>query len=193
VQEVKTPRGPRAPSERLLARLGVLRCDTCSSLMGATYGYKQRGGPKYAKYVCGMRTECQAPAMISATIIEAAVWSKTIALLETLHGSASPLSHVAAVEAELAQQQVLLDAIIIAFDGLDIQSARQRLLDQQAVVRRLEERVAIVRAAAGPARTIDASDPRALLDERRALIRVALREVRVRPGRGPERVQFFEQ
>jgi DNA invertase Pin-like site-specific DNA recombinase len=193
VQEVKTPRGPRAPSERLLARLGVLRCDTCGSLMGATYGYKQRGGPKYPKYVCGMRTECPAPAMISATIIETAVWNRTVALLEPLRGSASPSSHVAAAEAELAQQQTLLDAKIIAFDGLDVQSARQSLFDQQAVVRRLEERVALLRAAAGPARTVDAAEPRALLDERRALIRAALREVRVSAGRGLDRVQFFEQ
>jgi DNA invertase Pin-like site-specific DNA recombinase len=195
VQDVKLPRGPRAPSERLLARLRVLRCDKCSSLMGATYGYKQRGGPKYAKYVCGMRTECDAPAMISAAMIEAAVKARTKDLLEDISGSASPASNVAVAEAELTQQQALLDAAVAAFDGLDVQSARQRLLDLQDAVRLSADRVARLRAAAGPTRTFPAAGDwdRLTVDEWRGFVRVALREVRVRAGRGPDRVQFFEQ
>ena len=47
LQRVSVPRGRRAKSERLLARLGVLRCGTCDARMsvGTSQG-------RYALYRC---------------------------------------------------------------------------------------------------------------------------------------------
>ena len=77
VQAMKTPSGRVAPSERLLARLGVLRCACCGSKMSAggqwaTYvtasGETRR--TRYAFYKCGMFAECAAPSSISAENVE---------------------------------------------------------------------------------------------------------------------------
>lgn len=193
-QLTRLPRGKTSPSDRLLARLGVLKCGTCGSLMAATYGYKQRGGPKYWKYFCGMKTECARPAMISATVIEGLVVDKIRALIGDESGSASMEAKVAEAEAELARRQDALDAAITAFSGLNAALANQRLLLLEEGVREALRHVTTLRAGLLPARTVSLADwDRMVISERRALIRATLSGVVVDAGRGTDRVRFLER
>jgi DNA invertase Pin-like site-specific DNA recombinase len=188
----RLPRGPRVPSERLLARLGVLRCATCDAAMGVTYGYKQRGGRRYWKYHCGNK-ECAARAMISATLIEDAVTERVKAELAEETESASLDANVAEAEADLAQAQALLDAAIMAFAGINAAAANQRLQDLQADVTAATDRLAELRAASAPARIVNALGSWGDLtaDERRDLIRAVVERVIVRPGRSGPRFEIF--
>ena len=193
-QLTRLPRGPRSPSERLLARLGILRCATCKAAMVATYGYKQRGGPRYWKYHCGNR-DCTARAMISAAVIETAVVERVRARLAQETESAAIDLDVAEAEEDLAQSQSLLAAAVTAFDGLNVLAARTRLLELQQAVSKADERLAMLRAASAPARVINASgDWDALLvDEQRDLIRVLVTPIEVRPGRASPRFEIRVQ
>jgi DNA invertase Pin-like site-specific DNA recombinase len=200
VQDVKVPHGKRVPSERLLARAGVLRCATCGSAMGATWGYKQRGGKRYWKYVCGMRTECSAPAMISATVVEEAVAADVRRRLANESESASLESNLAEAEVGLARAQTLLDAAVAAFDGIDVQSVHERLKRLQADVQAADDRVQQLRAATVPTEVVNASadwdavdsdgEPLLSIDGRRALIRALIERVEVLPGRSRERISI---
>src|SRR5215471_10177727 len=195
VQDVRLPRGPHGSSERLLARLGVLRCGTCGSAMGATYGYHQRGGKQYPKYRCGMAPECSAPAMISATLVEDAVVTRVKQHLIEQTASASADLDLTDAEAELELRQARLDAAIEAFDGIEAPRARARLLDLQGAVQQAEARVERLRAATTPTLSLNvAADwDRLSIDGRRQLIRACVERVDVTPGRGTERlgIQLF--
>ena len=193
-QVTRLARGPRSPSERLLARLGVLRCATCGSVMGATYGYKQRGGKKYWKYHCGSK-ECPARAMISAISIEVAVVASVKQRLADESESASVDTKVAEAEAVLLQTQAELDAAVEAFAGINIQKTRERLLALQEAVTLADQRLAELRAASVPARTVNAAgDWDALsIDERRDLIRAVVARVVVRAGHASPRFEIFLQ
>src|SRR5215471_1751489 len=155
VQDVRLPRGPHGSSERLLARLGVLRCGTCGSAMGATYGYHHRGGKQYPKYRCGMAPECTAPAMISATLVEDAVVARVKQYLVAQSAAASADLDVAEAEAELELRSKRLDDAIDAFDGIEAPRARARLLDLQGAVQQAEARLERLRAATTPTLTLN--------------------------------------
>ncbi|HYW87944.1 MAG TPA: recombinase family protein [Chloroflexota bacterium] len=193
VQSVRIPRGPHGDSERLLARLGVLRCGSCGALMGATYGYHQRGGKHYPKYRCGMAPECTAPAMISASLVEDAVVARVKQLLEDQSESASADMDVAEAEAEVELRQSRLDAAIDAFEGIDAAKARARLLDLQGALQQAEARLDRLRATA--TRTSVSLNAASDWDDlsiqgRRDLIRASIERVDVRPGRGLERISI---
>ena len=84
LQRVSVPRGRRAKSERLLARLGVLRCGSCGSRMvvGTSQG-------KYGLYRCPPVGDCQQRVTISADVAERAVVGAVRELLEGIEGRAS--------------------------------------------------------------------------------------------------------
>ena len=185
VQNTKVSPGKRVPSERLLARLGILRCATCNSAMGVTFGYKQRGGPRYWKYVCGLRTECSAPAVISASMIETVVADAVKRLLADESESASVEHNVADAERILEHAQAMLDAAIVAFTGIDAATVNARLTELQGDVQAADERLRQLRAAVAPALHVNAAADWDTLsvDGQRALIRAVLERVAVRPGR----------
>jgi DNA invertase Pin-like site-specific DNA recombinase len=185
LQRVSVPRGRRAKSERLLARLGVLRCGTCGARMsvGSSQG-------QYALYRCPPVGDCPQRVTISAEVAEAAVVAAVKELLSGLEGRAS-LDLDGAAD-DLSQAQDALDAAIRAFAGLeDEAAAKGRLQELRAARDEARDRHDDLLAASGPSLTVSAGDWADLtLDEQRALIRAVVAEAVISPGRGSDRIRI---
>jgi site-specific DNA recombinase len=185
LQRVSVPRGRRAKSERLLARLGVLRCGTCDSRMvvGTSQG-------QYGLYRCPPVGDCPQRVTISADVAERAVAAAVQKLLAGIEGRASVEGGANDAAAELERRQEALAAAIRAFAGLeDEAAARERLQELRAARDEARERHDQLIAASAPAITVSAGDWDALtLDERRALIVAVVDRAVVRPRRGPDRI-----
>jgi DNA invertase Pin-like site-specific DNA recombinase len=185
LQRVSVPRGRRAKSERLLARLGVLRCGTCGSRMvvGTSQG-------QYALYRCPPVGDCPQRVTISAEVAERAVVESVQDLLAGIEGRASVEGGAKDAAAELERRQEALDAAIRAFVGLgDEPAARERLQELRSKRDEARERHEQLVAASAPAITVSAGDWDSLtLDERRALIAAVVDRAVVRPGRSSDRI-----
>jgi DNA invertase Pin-like site-specific DNA recombinase len=198
VQKVSVPRGRRSVSKLLLARLGVLRCGSCGCRLTVAYFKKNAGQDTHWVYRCSspaMHRPCVHPVTIKADLIEPLVVDETKRLLSGASGSASVSTDVTEAEADNDRAHAMLNAATEAFDGLNAASTREKLQALQQTLDETSERLERLRAAAAPSKTITVSGDWAMLthDEQRALIRAVLREVRVLPGRGAERVQLFPQ
>jgi len=196
VQRTKTPRGRRPKSERLLARLGVLRCASCDARM--VVGTQTQNGRSYGFYRCAsVREDCERRVTVGADMVETLVVHAVREVLADAVGRASAeLTASRAVE-DLERAQADLDAAFRAFAGFeDEQAARERLTALRTERDAAQERVDRL-GGAGAAVTVNAATdwPRLTLDERRALIRATVDRVVVGPGRGLERVtvQLFGQ
>jgi site-specific DNA recombinase len=185
LQRVSVPRGRRAKSERLLARLGVLRCATCDSRMvvGTSQG-------QYSFYRCPPVGDCPQRVTISAEVAERAVVEAVRELLAGIEGRASVEGGVSEAADELTRRQEALDAAIRTFAGLeDEPGARERLLELRAARDQAREHHDDLAAASAPAVTVSAGDWDLLtLAERRALIRALIATASVSPGRGSDRI-----
>ena len=184
-QRVKIPRGRRAKSERLLARLGVIRCATCGARMvvGTSQG-------TYGMYRCPPVGDCARRVTISADIIENVVSDAVIELLAGMKGTASVETGAEEAARELERCENELAAAVRAFTGLeDVDAARERLLELREARDRARDRRDELEAATAPALTVTTGDWDLLtLDERRALIRAVIDRVEVAPGRSPDRI-----
>jgi DNA invertase Pin-like site-specific DNA recombinase len=189
VQRMRSPRGRRPKSERLLARLGVLRCGTCGSRM--VTGTTVQNGKTYGFYRCPPVGDCPRRVTISADVAERVVVDRVRELLEGVSGTATIADGTTEAERELASREQELEAAVLAFSGLeDVDAARERLTAMRDERDRARDRVDELRAAAVPAVTICASGDWDLLtlEEQRALIRAVVQRADVAPGRGPDRV-----
>lgn len=186
VQKARSPRGRRAKSERLLARLGVLRCASC----GARMVVGTANHSNYFLYRCPPNADCKQRVTISAELAESTVVEAVKELLEGISGSASIAGGADDAERELAQAERELDAAVEAFTGLeDVQAARERLLGLREQRDQARSRLAELQAAAGPAVTVSAGDWDLLtVNEQRALIVAVVDRAVVSPGRGPGRI-----
>lgn len=190
VSRLKAPRGRRPSSDRLLARLGVLRCASCGSRMVVASATGSRG-QRVPVYRCPPGNGCTSKQSITARIVEERVVSGVARLLADVEGRASIAAHADEAERELDKAELELDAAVRAFSGLeDVDAARGRLLELRQVRDAARDRVAELRAAERPALTIHADRDWELLtrDERRALVRATVDRVEVGPGRGADRV-----
>jgi DNA invertase Pin-like site-specific DNA recombinase len=187
LQRVSVPRGRRSKSERLLARLGVLRCGTCNSRMvvGTSQG-------RYHLYRCPPVSDCPQRVTISSEVAERAVVEAVQELLAGIEGRASVEGGVEEAANELARCQDALDAVIRTLAGLeDEAAARERLQQLRAARDQARERHDGLLAASAPAVTVSVGDWNLLnLDERRALIRAVVDRAVVSPGRGPDRISI---
>lgn len=188
VQRMKTPRGRRAKSERLLARLGVLRCVTCGSRL--VVGTQTQDGRNYAFYRCATpRVDCAKRVTIGADMVEELVTDSVRDVLADAEGRASAeVSEGRAID-DLEHAQANLDAAFRAFAGFEgEQAARDRIAELRTARDEAQARVDHLRGA-GTAVTVNASADWSLLtiDERRALIRATIARVVVAPGRGVQR------
>jgi site-specific DNA recombinase len=113
-QAVSVPRGRRAKSERLLARLGVLRCGTCGARM--VVGTANHG--RYALYRCPPTGDCPQRMTVSAELVEGLVTDAVRAALEGMVGRASADTDAQAAETALERAQADMDAAIRAFAGV---------------------------------------------------------------------------
>jgi len=188
VQRVKTRRGPRPKSQRLLARLGVLRCGSCGSRM--VVGTQTQNGRSYGFYRCAsVREDCTQRLTIGAEIVEELVVGTVRDVLTDAEGRASAEASASHAAEALERAQADLDAAFRAFAGFeDEDGARDRLTALRTARDAAQEHVDRL---GGPraAVTVNAARdwPRLTLDERRALIRATVDRVVVEPGRGVER------
>jgi site-specific DNA recombinase len=190
VQRQIVSRGRRPKSERLLARLGVLRCGTCGARMVTGTTVQGRRRKPYAFYRCNPTSDCPRRVTVSADVAEATVVEAVKQILSGMRGTASADSGLQVARAEVEHTEHELDAAVRAFSRLDnVDAARERLealRDARDVARdRLDE----LQAAVLPAVTLTAADWDLLaLDEQRDLIRAVVDRAVVAPGRGNDRI-----
>src|SRR5262249_38053377 len=85
-QRMFVPRGPQPDSERLLARLGVLRCGSCGARLGTMKLSRQKNYPIYR---CPSQSDCDHHVTISAEIAERVVVDAVRTHLADAEGRAS--------------------------------------------------------------------------------------------------------
>ena len=188
VQRMTVPRGRKAKSERLLARLGVLRCESCGARM--VVGSSNHG--RYWIYRCPPTGDCERRVTISAEAVETIVIDRVRAALADAEGRASVEDNAREAEAQLERAQANLNATISAFTSTGVKgetAAVERLAELSAVRDQAQERVDHLGGQRSVV-TINAAEDwdRLSLDARRALVRATVAEVRVAPGRGADRV-----
>jgi site-specific DNA recombinase len=188
VQRMRSPRGRRAKSERLLARLGVLRCGTCGARL--VVGSSVSRGNRYYFYRCNPTSDCPQRVTISAGVAERTVVEAVKNLLEGIAGHASLDDGIVEAELEFGTAEKELDAAVRAFSGLDdVEAARERLTELRVRRDAARERLVELAAASAPAITVSAGDwDRLTLEEQRALISATILRANVRPGRGGDRI-----
>ena len=189
VQRMRSPRGRRAKSERLLARLGVLRCGTCDGRM--VIGSTDQKGKRHWFYRCSPVGDCPRRVTVSANLAEEVVVEAVQELLEGIRGTATVSEGAEHAERDLERVEQELDAAVRAFTGLeDVDSARERLVALREARDVARDRLGELQAAAAPAVAVTATgDWNVLtLDEQRALIRAVVDRAVVGPGRGRERI-----
>jgi site-specific DNA recombinase len=187
VQRVRVTRGTRPKSDRLLARLGVLRCASCSARM--VVGTAGRTG-KYPMYRCPPTGDCRRRVSISARIIEGLVVERVRALLADQEGRASAEARGREAVVAVERAQADLDAAIRAFAGVEGETAARERLAELRAIRDAAEAELEHLGGLPSAITINAAEDwdRLSLDAQRRLIRATLERVEVGPGRGTERV-----
>jgi DNA invertase Pin-like site-specific DNA recombinase len=180
--------GRRAHSERLLARLGILRCAACDGRMSVSSG-PQRSKPFYR---C-TSFDCKSRPTISAVIVEGVVVEHVRRLLRGLTGTASSDNVVAAAKRELDHADRVYAT---AVDVLDVMAIEPAVMEKLRKLRgaRDDARAAYLSAADSDEATrvaISAGDWDELtLDERRDLVRAVIESVLVvKGGRGAERIE----
>lgn len=191
VQRMSVPRGRRASSDRLLARLGVLRCGTCGSRMVVgTSNPGGKGGKGYPFYRCPPVGDCPRRVTIGADKAEAVVIEAVQAALEGVEGAASIGEGVEQAARELDQAQAALDAAIRAFEVvMDEPTARERLAQLREARDVAQEHLDRLTVAHAPAVTVTAGDwDKLTIEERRALITAVVASATVAPGSGDDRV-----
>jgi len=196
VQRLIVPRGRRAKSERLLARLGVLRCGTCGGKMSVGSRNKpikttgEHG--HYPMYRCSPTSACPQRVAISAEKVEEFVHKRMREQLADKKGTADAARAAREAQQELAAAESDREGYAQVFGGRgDLDSAKDRL-------RELDEAVAAAQARVdqlgdGATMTMTLSGGRlwdeGTLDEKRALIRARITEITVAPGRGDKRIK----
>lgn len=185
VQKVKIPRGRKPRSDRLLARLGVLRCGSCDARMVVgTTGYG-----RYGIYRCPPTGDCQRRVTVSAQKVEEVVIEAVTTALADVEGRASVEAHAREAEVALERAQANLDAAIRAFDGVgDEPATRERLAELRETRDARQEDVDQLGGAGATVSLTGEDWPRLTLAEQRDLIRATIRRVSIAPGRGADRI-----
>jgi DNA invertase Pin-like site-specific DNA recombinase len=187
-QRTKVPRGRYAKSDRLLARLGVLRHEVCGSRMVA--GSQVRNGRSYPYYRCPPSNECTDRVTITAEIVEEIVAKATREALADEEGRASAEDDAQRSAARHEKAQADLDAAFRAFAGMEDEAGAverlRELREARDVARAEDERLSGVRSALVV--TMEDWD-RLSLAARRKLIKATVETVTISNiGRGAERV-----
>jgi hypothetical protein len=192
VQRMIVSRGRRSSSERLLARLGVLRCGWCGARLSAMTLPKQidpeTGKPGYPIYRCPSTSDCPRHVTVSATIAEDVVVDAVKARIRGLEGRASAAENAREAHEELERAQAEYDALIETLDPLEpaarrrLEAARSKRDDAQ---RRVDELSPVAESlSVDVVERWDELSPA----ERRDVIRATGIRAVVGPGRGASRI-----
>lgn len=188
VQRMVVPRGRQPKSDRLLARLGVLRCGSCGARLCAMRLPRQGNYPVYR---CPSSSDCACHVTISAEIAEQVITDAVHAALRDVEGRASVQASIRDAELALARADEALGAAVEAFTGFeDVADTRRRLTELRA--QRDEAQALLDQLGdAGATLSINAADDwdRLTFEERRDLIRATIKVASVAPvgrrGRRP--------
>lgn len=184
----KPGRPPLGPP-RLLARLGILKCQcgAAMSLGSQVQHLALKGRTTYYFYRCTSNPPCPSRQSIQAHIAEDAVWDRVRTALLDLQGRASMAESAQEAVSRLETAQATLDATlrVLTLTGAENESAaveriaqlRQARDDAQAEVDQIGPDLAVI------ANVDDAS-----FDERRDYISAAVESAVVGPGRGAGRI-----
>jgi site-specific DNA recombinase len=188
-QKAKPSRGRKAKSDRLLARLGVLRCGSCGGRLSASTGHRGT----YPIYRCGAHAgdACADRVTVGAEIVEGVVSEAVRRALADIAGRASVETSVADAERELERAEAALDdAIDLLSDLGDRPKARAKLDELTRARDAAEDRVHELGASRNVVMvSADRDWDRLTLDERRALIVATVERATVAPGgRGADHV-----
>jgi hypothetical protein len=184
LQKVRVTRGRRSKSERLLARLRIMRCGTCGGLL-------QVGTSRtsFATYKCGNR-DCERHVSISAAVAEQEISQFVRLHLKGLRGKSSKRASLRTAENELERASERLDLLIVMLDGFDdVAKTREKLAaardDRDAKAERLRQ----LRRSFGHV-TLDAFRDWSEISfaGRRDLISAVVESATVAPGRGESRI-----
>lgn len=189
VQRVKVSRGRKPKSDRLLARLGVLRCGTCNSRMVVGTADGKQRKRQYAFYRCPPTGDCPRRVTIGAEIVESAVTEAVKRATANVEGRASVAAHARRVERERARSQADLDAAFRAFTGHEEEPAARERIGELVADRDYWQEQEDRLGGPGAVLTLTGADwDRLLLEGKRSLIRATVERVTVVPGRGPGRI-----
>jgi site-specific DNA recombinase len=181
-------RGTRPPSQRLLARQGVLRCGSCGARM--VVGSQRQGKTAYILYRCPPTGDCPRRMTIGADIAEGVIAERVRTALADIEGRASVEAHVREAEQDLENAQDALGAAVRAFTGFEDVSETQKRLSELRQAR--DEAQARVDQLGGERAAVSVSADRdwerLSVDEQRALIRATVERATVSPGRGADRI-----
>jgi site-specific DNA recombinase len=186
VQRTKVSRGRKPKSDRLLARLGVLRCGTCDARMVIATG----GHGNYWVYRCPPNGDCPRHMAISADIAEKVVVDAMWDALGDIEGRAAAEDRGRAARVALDKAQGDLNAAIEAFAGMETEPAAIKRLAELKAIRdtRLEE-VDHLGHNLVPALTMRREDwPEMTPDGQRLLIKTVIDKAIVGPGKGASRI-----
>lgn len=179
-------RGPKAKSNRLLARQGVLRCGTCGGRM--VVGTQTQNGRKYGFYRCSPLGDCERRAAIGAEIVEAVVVEHVRAALADVEGQASAEQNARDAERDLARAQEKLDGAILSLADLMAEPAAVETLTALREARDAAQK-RVDRIGGGPTLTVSTDDWDSLsLDARRRLVKLVVETATVAPGKGADRI-----
>jgi site-specific DNA recombinase len=195
VQRTRVLAGRHSKSERLLARLGILRCGTCDSRMVTTIVIGARsagggGGKSYPIYRC-QNPDCARRVTISAPMIESIVVGRVQAEFADVEGRASVAVNARDAEVALEVAQRELDVAIRVLDVVGDESSAVARLAQLREARDAARGEVDRLGGLEAAHAVNVADDwdRLTLAERRAAIRVTVARVTIGPGRGIGRVR----
>lgn len=188
----QAPQGRRAKSERLLARLGVLTCASCTARMSVHS--TSRAGKTHHYYRCGNRL-CAQPAIIAAATAEDALRDQAIEWSADDEGRASATRELEAARLDrddTAQQ--LADAIsTLSATGLMNEPASRTSLAKLATARdAAKTKHERLTRLVTPDMTVRTRRDWNLLtlSEQREVITAVIAVASVLPGRGSDRLQI---
>jgi DNA invertase Pin-like site-specific DNA recombinase len=180
-QNLVTKRGARPKSDRLLARLGVLRCHECGGSMnvhgsaGSTQVYRCHRG-------CGVA--------ISVQLAEDTVAHAARCALKGFRGGAG--GSLESLEEVVRAKSAALDRLVMILDGFDdVEAARSKLSVATGELKEAQAELDDARAAAGFTMSPSLDWSMLSLDAKRELVRCVVSAATVSPGRGETR-QYFD-
>ena len=176
-QELVTKRGARPKSDRLLARLGVLRCSEC----GGSMNVHGSAGPNQV-YRC--HRGCGVA--ISVELAESTVAHAARCALRDFRGSAG--GSLESLEDAVRDKSAVLDKFVMALDGFeDVEAVRSKLAVAKGELEDAEDALAEARAAAGFTLSPSLDWSTLSHDAQRELVRCVVSAAAVAPGRGSVR------
>ena len=194
VQRVVTPRDhPQSPSDRLLARQGILRCGNCDSRLVQNHVVRPYG--RYVVYRC-KSPDCTQKCSITASLVEREVVAWVTEACAGLTGSAWSDSGVRDKKRALETAQAALDDAMRTLTSAGLEGEPVAVQTFQVLRDRRDEAQAKYEDELGRDEalrivvTADDVFEAGTLDEQRELIKAVIRRVAVRPGRGAGRIEI---